>query len=128
MIERVNIKKGDLKVMDYLIDNENYVDLESVGSTLTKDLMVFPIDISEAPETASEAEEMSGVHIYDLTDEWFMNLSSDDLHSFFHFIEIVNEGNMVMSVYNEWKTDIWSKWEEVNNCFMNLDLDTMGVA
>ena len=114
--------------MDYLIDNENYVDLESVGSTLTKDLKVFPIDISEAPETASEAEEMSGVHIYDLTDEWFMSLNSDDLHSFFHFIEIVNEGNMVMSVYNGWKTDIWSKWEEVNNCFMNLDLDTMGVA
>ena len=45
--------------MDYLIDNENYVDLESVGSTLTKDLKVFPMDISEAPETASEAEEMS---------------------------------------------------------------------
>ena len=114
--------------MDYLIDNENYVDLESVGSTLTKDLMVFPLDISEAPETASEADEMMGVHIYDLTDEWFMNLSSDDLHSFFHFIEIVNEGNMVMSVYNEWKTDIWSKWEDVNNCYMNLDLDTMAVA
>ena len=96
--------------MDYLIDNENYVDLESVGSTLTKDLKVFPIDISEAPETASEAEEMSGVHIYDLTDEWFMSLNSDDLHSFFHFIEIVNEGNMVMSVYHAWNKDIWSKW------------------
>jgi len=106
----------------------NYVDLNSVGSTLTKDLMVFPIDCSEAPETASEAEEMMGVHIYDLTDEWFCSLSDDDLLAFFEFIEIVNEGNMVMSVYNEWKTDIWSKWEDVNNCYMNLDLDTMAVA
>ena len=104
------------------------IDLTSVGSTLTSDLKVFPIDCSNSPETASEAEEMMGVHVYDLTDEWFCSLSDDDLLSFFEFIEMVNVGNMVMSVYNEWKTDIWSKWEEVNNCFMNLDLDTMGVA
>ena len=106
----------------------DFIDLTSVGSTLTKDLMVFPIDCSEAPETASEAEEMMGVHIYDLTDEWFCSLSDDDLLAFFAFIELVNKDNMVMSVYNEWKTDIWSKWEDVNNCYMNLDLDTMAVA
>ena len=39
----------------------NYIDLDSVGSTITNEGMVFPIDISEAPETASEAEEMMGV-------------------------------------------------------------------
>ena len=46
------------------------IELTSVGSTLTSDLMVFPIDCSEAPETASEADEMMGVHIYDLDNEW----------------------------------------------------------
>ena len=104
------------------------IDLTSVGSTLTSDLKVFPIDCNDSPETASEAEEMMGVHVYDLTDEWFCSLSDDDLLSFFEFIEMVNVGNMVMSVYNEWKTNIWSKWEDVNNCYMNLDLDTMAVA
>ena len=40
----------------------SFIELDSVGSFITKDLKVFPIDISEAPETASEAEEMMGVH------------------------------------------------------------------
>ncbi len=99
----------------------NYVDLTSVGSTLTKDLMVFPIDCSEAPETASEAEEMMGVHIYDLDTEWFTSLSEDDLNSFFYFIEITLEADLVSSVYMDWKTKLWGLWEETNNCYMNLE-------
>ena len=106
----------------------NYIDLESVGSTLTKDLKVFPIDISEPPVTASDADEMMGVHIYDLDNEWFNNLSATDLKAFFNFLVEVNSGNMVMSIFNQWKSQIWGEWEEANNCFMNLDLDTVGVA
>ena len=97
-----------------------FIDLTSVGSTLTKDLFVFPTDCSEAPETVSEAEVMSGVHIYDLDSEWFNSLSSDDLVLFFDFIEETQELTNV--VYNEWKTNIWSTWEEVNNCYMNLEV------
>ena len=100
------------------------IDLTSVGSTLTSDLKVFPIDCSEAPETASDADEMMGVHLYDIDSEWFNSLSSDDLILFFDFIEETQELTNV--VYNEWKTNIWSTWEEVNNCYMNLD--TIGVA
>ena len=98
------------------------IDLTSVGSTLTSDLLVFPIDCSEPPETSSEADEMMGVHIYDLDNEWFHNLSSDDLKSFFNFIVEVNSDNMVMSVFNQWKTQIWGSWEEANNCYMNLEV------
>ena len=101
--------------------NNNYIDLESVGSTLTKDLMVFPLDISEAPETASEAEEMMGVHLMDVDNEWFNNLSSDDLVSFFDFIEETQD-DLEMITYNSWKNNIWSTWEDVNNCYMNLEL------
>ena len=101
--------------------NNGYIDLESVGSTLTKDLMVFPIDCSEAPETASEAEEMMGVHIYDLDTEWFTNLSSDDLIDFFKFIEL--NSDVVESVYNDWKHKMWGLWEETNNCYMNLAVE-----
>ena len=100
----------------------DFIDLTSVGSTLTSDLKVFPIDITEAPTTASEADEMMGVDIYDLDNEWYHNLSSNDLKSFFDFLVEVNSDNMVMSVFNQWKTQIWGSWEEANNCYMNLEV------
>tara|TARA_Y100001973_G_C4965128_1_gene216831 strand:+ start:82 stop:366 length:285 start_codon:yes stop_codon:yes gene_type:complete len=56
----------------------SYIELDSVGSLVTKDGLVFPIDCSEAPETASDAEEMMGVNILDVDDEWFYNLSCVD--------------------------------------------------
>ena len=99
----------------------SFIDLESVGSTLTSDLEIFPMDISEAPETASDADEMMGVHIYDLDNEWLHNLSSTDLKTFFNFIVEVNSDNIVMSIFNQWKTQIWGEWEEMNNCYMNLE-------
>ena len=108
-----NDKKGE---------NMEFIDLTSVGSTLTKDLLVFPQDITEGPETASDAEEMSGVHIYDLDNEWFNNLSATDLKAFFNFLVATNSDNMVMSVFNQWKTQIWGSWEEANNCYMNLEV------
>ena len=64
----------------------NYIDLNSVGSTITDDGMVFPIDCSEAPETASEAEEMMGVHIMDCDDEWWTNMSCEDAVKLFPFL------------------------------------------
>ena len=105
----------------------NYIDLNSVGSTVTNEGLVFPIDCSEAPETASEAEEMMGVHIYDLDSEWFTSLSENDLHFFFEFIEGISESpfykfELIKSVYNSWKTKLWGDWENVNNCYMNLEL------
>ena len=95
MIEIKNIKKGE---------NIDFIDLTSVGSTLTKDLKVFPIDITEAPTTASEADEMMGVHIYDLDNEWYNNLGADDLINFFKFIELNTD--VVSVVYNDWKQNI----------------------
>ena len=71
-----------------LMNGSDYIELDSVGSTLTSDLLVFPTDCSEAPETASEAEFMSGVHVYDLDSEWYCSLSSDDLKDFIEFIEL----------------------------------------
>ena len=65
----------------------NYIDLDSVGSTVTDKGLVFPIDCSEAPETASEAEEMSGVHLVDVDDEWWENLDFVTCWELFHFIE-----------------------------------------
>ena len=80
----------------------NYIDLESVGSTLTKDLKVFPIDISEPPVTASDADEMMGVHIYDLTDEWWSNLSFVDGCNALEFIEL-NTHEIIEGPFKVWK-------------------------
>ena len=99
----------------------NFINLDSVGSILTEDLKVFPQDITEAPTTASEADEMMGVHIYDLDNEWYNNLGADDLINFFKFIEETQD--LTTIVYNDWKQNIWSEWEEVNNCYMNLAVE-----
>ena len=65
----------------------DFIDLTSVGSTLTSDLKVFPIDCSDSPETASEAEEMMGVAITDCDDEWFYSLSLVDGFNLLMFLE-----------------------------------------
>ena len=99
----------------------SFIDLNSVGSTLTEDLLVFPQDISEAPTTASEAEEMLGVHIYDLDNEWFASMSAEDLKAFFKFVE-KHTYEILAGPFSMWKTQIWGSWEEINNCYMNLEV------
>ena len=92
----------NLETKKILMNDCVAMDLDSVGSFITKDLKVFPIDISEAPETASEAEEMMGVHIYDLTDEWWSNLSFVDGTDALDFIEL-NTDIISETIFNDWK-------------------------
>ena len=99
--------------------NMDYKELLSVGCLITKDLKVFPINCNEVPETASQADEYDGVHIYDLDGEWYNNLSSDDLTDFFSFIELHTD--VVTVVYNAWKDGIWGDWETANNCYLNME-------
>ena len=109
-----------LKDKAVLMNGIDYIDLDSVGSTITSENLVFPQLCDEAPETASEAEEMCGVHIYDCDDEWFTSLSSEDLTDLCEFVEL--RGDVVKVIFNDWKTKLWGKWEEVNNCYMNLEV------
>ena len=106
MVKKENIIKGEknmgLKDKKVWINGIDYIELESVGSTLTSELNVFPMDISEAPETASEAEEMMGVHIYDLTDEWWSNLSFVDGTDVLEFIEL-NTHEIIEGPFKVWK-------------------------
>ena len=98
----------------------DYKELLSVGCLITKDLKVFPINCNEPVETASQADEYDGVHIYDLDGEWYNNLSSDDLTDFFSFIELHTD--VVTVVYNAWKDGIWGDWETANNCYLNMEV------
>ncbi len=91
------------------------VKLESVGTALTKKLITHPILVDGTIDT----DEGMGVHVYDLDNEWFTSLSSDDLLSFFDFIEQTQD--LTTIVYNEWKMTIWGMWEEHNNCFLNME-------
>ena len=99
-----------LKDKKVLMNGIDYIYLDSVGSTLTSENKVFPI---------GETNEIAGVHLYDVTDEWFTSLSSEDLTDLFEFVEL--RGDVVKVIFNQWKTKLWGKWEEVNNCYMNLE-------
>ena len=98
----------------------DYQELLSVGCLITKDLKVFPINCNEVPETASEADEYNGVHLYDVDGEWFNNLDADDLTNLFTFIEKTQDLTMV--VYQAWKDGIWGDWETANNCYLNMEV------
>jgi hypothetical protein len=82
--------------------NMDYKELLSVGCLITKDLKVFPINCNEPPETASEADEYMGVHIYDLTDEWWSNLSFVDGTDALAFIEL-NTYEIIEGPFKIWK-------------------------
>ena len=107
------------------------IDLNSVGSTVTSEGLVFPQDISEAPTTASDADEMSGVNVFETTDEWIENLSREDLISLVLFLDEHigwTPDSQIHGGYEEWRTNTWSHWEDVNNEYMNLNAPCWGVS
>ena len=114
MVKEKENKVMSLKDKAVLMNGSDYIELDSVGSTLTSELIVFPIDCSEAPETASEAEEMMGVHIYDTTDEWWSNLSFVDGTDVLEFIEL-NTDIVSKTIFNDWKE---SKLDLIGNVDM----------
>ena len=110
-----NDKKGE---------NMNFINLDSVGSTVTNEGLVFPIDITEGPETASDADEMMGVNVFETTDEWIENLGVDDLIDLIAFLDEHigwTPESQIHGGYEQWRNNIWSQWEEANNHYVNLE-------
>ena len=102
--------------------NMNFIELNSVGSLVTNEGLVFPIDCSEAPETTSEAEEMMGVHILDTTEEWWENMSMDDANSLFPFLAEIPK-IYYSGIYLTWAVRMFEIVESVNNEYCNFDTD-----
>ena len=102
MVKEKENKNMSLKDKKVFVNGIDYIDLDSVGSVLTSENMVFPLDCDEAPETASEAEEMMGVHLYDTTDEWWSNLSFVDGCDVLEFIEL-NTHEIIEGPFKVWK-------------------------
>ena len=92
----------------------SYIGLESVGSIVTEQGIVFPTDLSEAPETASDAEEMMGVHIMDTTNEWWESMSCQDAVRLFPFLANISELYMTQG-YLQWAMDMGDLVVEANN-------------
>ena len=92
----------------------SYIELESNGSLVTNEGLVFPIDCSEAPETASEAEEMMGVHIMDCDNEWWESMSCQDAVRLFPFLANISELYMTQG-YLQWAMDMGDVVVEANN-------------
>ena len=85
-----------------------YIELNSNGSLVTTEGIVFPIDCSEPPVTASDADEMMGVHITDCDDEWFMSMSKDDCYTIFEFLDSVGAIDTDVSLPNQGKDFDWT--------------------
>ena len=92
----------------------SYIGLESVGSIVTEQGIVFPTDLSEAPETASDAEEMMGVHIMDTTNEWWESMSCQDAVRLFPFLANITELYNTEG-YLQWAMDMGDLVVEANN-------------
>ena len=102
----------------------SFIDLNSVGSTVTSEGLVFPIDCSEAPETASDAEEMMGVNVFECDDEWYYSLSLVDGYNLLAFLDEHigwTPESQIHASYNEWRNHVWSQWEDANNHYVNLE-------
>ena len=89
----------------------SYIDLDSVGSTITSDGVVFPQDISEPPVTASDADEMMGVNVFECSDEWYSNLSLVDGYTLLNFLDEhigydVTEPSGIHFSYGEWRDKV----------------------
>ena len=48
-------------------------------------------------------------------------MSAEDLKAFFKFVE-KNTYEILAGPFSMWKTQIWGEWEEMNNCYMNLEV------
>ena len=88
----------------------DFIELENVGSLVTSEGLVFPIDISEAPTTASEADEMMGVHVLDTDNEWWMSLSKDEAFMVLEFLEtngVIDMGFFPEGENTKWASDMY---------------------
>ncbi len=89
-----------------------HIELESVGSTVTNEGIVFPQLCDETPETSSDFDEMSGVYVMDTCEEWWTSMSCEDAVSLFRFLaetDVYHEDG-----YISWAVSMTDLVEEAN--------------
>ena len=66
------------------------------------------------------------MELFETTDEWIENLSSEDLTALIGYLDEhigfdENNPSQILWSYNEWRTQTWNHWETMNNLYMNLE-------
>ena len=91
------------------------IGLDSVGSWVDQDGNVFA-------DGDDGKFEYSGVHIYDVCDEWWENISMEDTLKLFPFLAEIKE-LYYSEGYMSWALQKFGIVEEANNEFVNFDTE-----
>ena len=94
----------------------NVLVLESVGSCVDTNGVVYPLDSGRTPDMSD------GVHIYDTTNEWWENVSMDDALILFPFLAEIKD-LYYSEGYMSWAVRMFEIVENVNNEYCNFDTD-----
>ena len=102
-----------------------FIELESVGSLVT--------NLGDVHPAASIDNQITddGVSIFEVCDEWIENLSRNDMIRLIMFLDNHigwTPDSQIHGNYEEWRTNTWSHWEDVNNEYMNLNAPCWGVS
>ena len=102
-----------------------FIELKSVGSLVT--------NLGDVHPTASIDSQITddGVSIFEVCDEWIENLSRNDMIRLIMFLDNHigwTPDSQIHGGYEEWRTNTWSHWEDVNNEYMNLNAPCWGVS
>ena len=82
----------------------SYIGLESAGSIVTEDVIVFPTTVSDTP----------GIHIQDCDNEWWESMSCQDAVRLFPFLANITELYNTEG-YLQWAMDMGDVVVEANN-------------
>ena len=93
------------------------LELNSVGTVIYANGITHPINA----DGTYDLDEGMAVHILDVDTEWFNSLSSEDLISVCEFVANDLVGDLGEIDLSYWISTIHGEWEEVNNCYMNLE-------
>ena len=81
----------------------SYLELESVGSVVSNEGLVHPINTDGTPDTSN------GVNIFECSDEWYWNLSLVDGYKLLNFLDEHigwSEDSQIHGGYEEWKEKV----------------------
>ena len=83
----------------------SYLELESVGSVVSNEGLVHPINTDGTPDTSN------GVNIFECSDEWYWNLSLVDGYTLLNFLDEhigydVTEPSGIHFSYGEWRDKV----------------------
>ena len=111
-------KNMSLENKEVFMNGSDYIELESNGTAVYSNGMMYPINEDGTHDTDCE---WGGVHIKDCSTEWWSYMSIDDAVMLFPFLAETDlyhtEG------YMTWAVEMFGIVEENSNEYVNFDTD-----